>query len=332
MKKVIIAGLVVSAAVLVIASFFLPRRFVLEKAVDVAAPASYLFEEVNNLERWPLWSYWFDETAEITYGDSREGISARCAWKGRGGSGEVTVVYQVWDELVRTRIEFGTRGSATYNFTFIPDSLAAHQTRLILNAEVTAPEDEGIWSRWKRFLLANRLASSLTHNLATLKRIAETKPVFDNITEELLAPEYYVSVREEHHPDSAVIQIRALHAQVTHALEAVGSEVAGHPFCFFDDSAVMEFAVPVEPDTRVPNEYAVSQHYSGLAIRGTDYDGYDDIARTHHEVLRYIQYKDYVLNGRPWEVYMTDPDDDPSTWTTEVYYPIRIKEDEDGRL
>lgn len=328
MKKIIFAGLLISAAIVVVASFFLPRRYVLEKAIDVAAPASYLFEEVNNLERWPLWCYWFDETAEITYGSSRMGIEASSSWKNRTGSGQVTILTHIPDEMVLTKLDFGERGSAEYEFRFVPDTAVINQTRLILKTEVINPPNDGIGNLWKRFLLANRLASSLSHNLASLRRIAETKPVFDNVTEELLAPSYYVSLRKKRRPDSAAQQVRALYDQIMEALKSVGSDAAGHPFCLLGDS-IIELGVPIHPDARVPNTYPVNQHYSGPAVRGSDNGGYADIADTHNKVRRYIRYKEYEVSGIPWEVYLTDPRKDPSTWTTEVYYPITTKEEQE---
>jgi effector-binding domain-containing protein len=332
MRKIVLAGLLISAAVFFAASFFLPRTFVLEKSTDVAAPASYLYEEINDLERWPLWAYWFDENAQVTYGDRRSGTNARCTWKARKRTGEVILTTARLDQIVTAQLTFGNQGSAEYEFRLVPDTLMENRTRLIIKAEVSTEQDNSIWTRWKRFLLANRLASSLTHNTTRLQRIAESKPVFDNVTEEVLAPSYYVSIRSRRRPESTVQQIRTLHAQVMHALNAVGSDAAGHPFCLFGDSAVMEFAVPVDPDARVPDTCVVTQHYSGRAIRGIDSAGYDDISRVHSEVQRYIQYKDYVINGTPWEVYTTDPAEDPSTWATEVYYPIRAKEDENEIL
>ena len=332
MKKVVIAGLLVSAAVFVVASFFLPRRFVMEKATDVTAPASYLFEEVNDLERWPLWAYWFQQNARVTYGESRAGIEATCKWEGRTGTGAVKIASHRIDEMVRARLDFGPRGSATCEFRFVADTLTANKTRLILKAEVRSDDSNSIWSRWKSFLLANRLASAVPHNLSALRRIAENKPIFDNVTVELLAPSYYVSARERHRPDSAALQIRALHIQLSSALKDAGAAPDGHPFRLFGDSSTMELAIPVAPEAPVPNSYTINKLYSGRAIRGTDYNGYDDIAHTHSEVLRYIRYKDYVIDGAPWEVYTTDPAEDPSTWITEVYYPVTTKKDDQDIL
>jgi hypothetical protein len=328
MKKIIIAGLLVSAAMVVAASFFLPRRYVIEKATAVAAPPSYLFEEVINLERWPFWSYWFDETAEMTYGDNRMGNEARTNWRNRSRTGQVTILAHVPNQTVLVDLDFGKQGSAQYEFRFVADTTVINQTHLILNARVINPPHDGIWNRWKRFLLANRLASSLTHNLASLRRIAETKPVFDKVTEEVLAPTYYVSVRKKRRPDSAAQQVQALYAQIMQALKSVGSSASGHPFCLLGDS-VIELAVPVHPDARVPNSYSVSQHYTGPAIRGSDNAGYNNIKMTHNEVLRYIRYKDYEVNGTPWEVYITDPSEDPAKWVTEVYYPIAAKDEQE---
>lgn len=326
MKKVILAGLLVLAAVIAGASYLLPERFVKEETTDVAAPASYLYEELNDLERWPRWSYWFDENTAITYGDKRAGITAHCTWKTGAGPGTATLAAHKRDEMVRANLEFST-GTARYEFTLVPDTVIANQTQLTIKAEVTTSDDNSIWRRWKRYFLARQLTSSLTHNIATLKRVAESKPIFDNITEELLAPAYYVSVKSKRQPDAPAEQVRTLHAQVMRALKSVGSKAAGHPLCLFSDSSAIEFGVPIEPDARVPDAYTVNQLYSGPAIRGIDNGGYEDITDTHKEVQRYIQYKDYVINGPPWEVYNTDPAEDPSTWTTEVYYPVTTKED-----
>ncbi|HEY8511740.1 MAG TPA: hypothetical protein VIL31_07270 [Cyclobacteriaceae bacterium] len=328
MKKIVLIGLLVSAAMILAAGYLLPRRYELQKATNVAAPASYLFEEVINLERWPLWVYWFDENSEIAYGDTRVGNQAQCTWKNRNGTGKAKILIYYPNQMVRVDLDFGERGSVNYEFRFVPDTLAINMTRLILTARVVNPPDDGIWNRWKRFLLANRLAPSLPHNLTSLRRIAETKPIFDNVTEELLAPTYYVSVRRKRNPDSAVQQVRALHAQILDALKSVGSNAAGPPFCLLDDS-VVELGVPVHPDARVPNSYNVIQLYSGPVVRGSDSTSYSDIERTHNEVLRYIQYKDYVISGTPWEVYITSPNEDPSTWITEVYYPIATRQDQE---
>lgn len=328
MKKVVIAGLLVSAAVFVVASFFLPRRFVLKKSTDVAAPASYLYEEIHDLGRWPRWAYWFRDNPEIEYGEPRIGTEAHCRWEGRSGTGEVTLLTNRLNEMVRAHLDFGRQGSAKWEFRFVPDTLTPNKTRLIVEAEVDQEEYNTIWSRWKRFLLANRLASALTHNLFTLRRTAESKPIFSNITEELLAPSYYIGVRERHHRDSTADQVRALHARLALALKNVAVAADGHPFCLFIDSSTIEVAIPVAPDISLPDSHTVNQHYSGRAVRGIDYDGYDDIACTHSEVLRYIRYKDYVIAGTPWEVYTTNLAEDPSTWVTEVYYPITIKKDD----
>lgn len=65
---IIVAGLLVSALMLVLASYFLPQEFELEQTVNVNAPSSYLYEEINDLSRWPIWSYWIDDGTQVTYG------------------------------------------------------------------------------------------------------------------------------------------------------------------------------------------------------------------------------------------------------------------------
>lgn len=57
MLKKILIGIVGVIVVLIIIGFVLPGKMEISKSITVKAPASYAFEEINNLENNPKWSY-----------------------------------------------------------------------------------------------------------------------------------------------------------------------------------------------------------------------------------------------------------------------------------
>lgn len=51
---------------------------------------------------------------------------------------------------------------------------------------------------------------------------------------------------------------------------------------------------------------------------------YDEAGKVHYGIMEYIKANNIELIGAPWEVYVTDPSEEPDTslWITEIYYPV----------
>lgn len=324
---IIIAGIFVLLAAIAVGSYFIPVKFDLNQSVSVNAPPSYLYEELNDLERWPLWSYWIDEDAQVTYGDRTEGINAQASWQYRGGERRVSIGLNMADELVRTRLEFPDLEPVTYEFRLAADTLDPSNTRLTMLMTLAGSENH-LWSRWRRAIRAFKLTAAIDHDLPRLKRIAETKPIFSyGITEELLAPSYYIGTEisaESGHPAPwAIIDAQD---KLQEVLRGAGVTAAGDAFSILgpDSTAGVQCGIPVPPDAQLPAAYPIRQFYSGAAIRAIDSTGYSKINAVHHEVQRYIRYRGHATNGAAWEVYITNParTSDASRWITHVYYPV----------
>ena len=333
MARIIAAGLLAAVVLVVVADYLLPKKVRLARSISVAAPPSYLFEEIDDLEKWPRWAYWFsnDPDHRIIYGEKRVGIEAESTWESRRGKGKLTILSHRDDEMVRTIIEFSEKGTASWDFRIRPDSVDSSITVLAMEIEYTNGDD--FPGGWKRLLFGTRLAPALDHNLRTLKQLAEMKPRFSpELTLESIAPTYYVSIIRSipaTERKNALTQIQRTHDSLTKLLRESNIAPAGDPFCRFtmpDDSQFrLECGIFVSPDAPVPAIYPIHQLYCGYVIRGIDHGAYDNVNETHAEVGRYIRYKEYEMDGDPWEVYIRDPanEKDTSRWVTEVYYPVR---------
>lgn len=324
---IILAGILALLVAIAAGSYFLPTRFNLSQYISVSAPPAYLYEELNDLERWPVWSYWFRDGAQVTYGERTIGVNAQCSWRDNGDEHRMNIGLNNTDEMVRAHLELSNADPVTCEFRLEPDSLNLANTRLTILMTLTGSENDG-WSRWKRFVHSIELAAAIDHDLPRLKQVAETKPVFSySISEELLAPSYYISTEisaESGHPVPAAI----IDAQdkLHEILRRADVTAAGPAFSILgpDSTTEVHCGIPVPPDAQLPTSYPIRQFYSGAAIRAIDSAGYADVNAVHHEVQRYIRYRERIVNGAPWEVYITNPAHTPdvSTWITQIYYPV----------
>lgn len=113
------AGLIVVIAVQ-------PSDFVITRTAAIPAPASLLFEHVNDFHKWEAWSPWIqlDPKAENTYSGASSGEGAIFNWAGNSkvGEGRMTLVKSRPNQLVQIKLEFFKPYKAvnTAEFRFSP--------------------------------------------------------------------------------------------------------------------------------------------------------------------------------------------------------------------
>lgn len=105
-----------------------PAAFQVERSAVIAAPPAAVFDQVNDLRQWQVWSPWakIDPTAKNTYDGPPAGVGAVMGWDGNKhvGAGKMTITESVPAESVRIQLEF-FRPMACRNltvFTFRPDA------------------------------------------------------------------------------------------------------------------------------------------------------------------------------------------------------------------
>lgn len=109
MKKFALAVAVVVAVFVVVVSIQ-PSVFTVERSAVMAASPDAVFDQVNQLQRWPAWSPWAakDPDMKQTYAGPDSGVGASSTWAGNQevGEGRMTIVASEPGALVRIRLEF----------------------------------------------------------------------------------------------------------------------------------------------------------------------------------------------------------------------------------
>lgn len=334
MVKKILIGIVGVIVVLLIIGFVLPGKIEVSKSISINAPASYAFEEINNLENNPKWSYWnnlYKDNMTVAYGDIKSGVGAISEWDGsESGKGKMTITESVPDKSIKMDLDFMEHGTAKSWYTFEPDGEGTKITTGFATDMGMNP-----LGRWMGVFMKPEMEKAFDYNLNKLKELAEAKPKFAiAITEEETKSISYIGISSTmSYEDMSAIsaQMGKSYGELMGALGKAKIEMIGPAFALFPkwDEATKQMevvcAVPVATDAKVPAKYKVMQTGGGKAVKAIHKGDYYKLKETHDQINQYIAFKKLEINGAPWEVYITDPmtEKDTAKWVTEVYYPIK---------
>lgn len=127
MLTYVVIGVVVLIAAFVILAAMQPSVFRITRSAHIQAPASAVFEQVNDLRKWDAWSPWakLDPDMKTTYSGPRSGTGASQAWIGNKnvGEGSMTITDSVPDSRIGIRLDFIRPFTCTneVEFSFQPD-------------------------------------------------------------------------------------------------------------------------------------------------------------------------------------------------------------------
>ncbi len=331
MLKKILIGLLCAVVLLVIVGFLLPAKIELTKSIVVNAPPEYVFEEVNSLEQWGKWSYWFslDSTMQVTYGDKREGAGATYAWTSENlGNGKAAIAESIPYSTIKANLNFMEEDTSRAWYNFDPEGDGTRVTMGFSSDFGANPI-----GRWIGTLFIKpEIEKSFDHGLNKLKELAEAKPKFAvPISLEESAPFYYTGLSHTMRPDdpaAVVAQFDKMYTELSGALAKAGVEHLGSHLAFFASytEASMEFtaALAVPEGLKLPSKYPVVMNPGTRVVKAISMGDYANLGVTHAEVDKFMAHKKLEVSGMPWEVYVAGPGNEPDTakWITEVYYPV----------
>ncbi|MDP1665362.1 MAG: SRPBCC family protein [Methylobacter sp.] len=101
-----------------------PSDFRVTRTGTISAPASAVFAQVNDLQKWEAWSPWakLDPEAKNSFEGPTSGTGAMMRWVGNNkvGQGSMTIIESRTDDFIRFKLEFLKPFAATNTaeFTF----------------------------------------------------------------------------------------------------------------------------------------------------------------------------------------------------------------------
>ncbi len=127
MLSKILIGIAVVIVVFIVVVAMQPAAFRIARLATLAAPASALFDQVNDFHNWAAWSPWakIDPAMKETFEGAPAGVGAVYSWVGNNqvGSGRMEILESRPSERIRIRLDFlkPMKATNTAEFTFAPE-------------------------------------------------------------------------------------------------------------------------------------------------------------------------------------------------------------------
>lgn len=127
MLKKILLLLIILIAVFGVVVAMQPDEFEVERTAVIDAPASAVFEHVNNLRKWNEWSPWakLDPNAKNSYAGPESGVNAAMSWSGNMdvGVGSMEITESQPGEYVKYKLDFlePMEGKSTAEMSLVPE-------------------------------------------------------------------------------------------------------------------------------------------------------------------------------------------------------------------
>jgi hypothetical protein len=107
---IVFALIIVALIIIYLKASAKPDRFRIERSIEIKAPASKIFPNINGMQSWKNWSPWQNKDPNISqsFGQIEEGIGSTMAWSGNNkvGKGKLTVIESSPYSRVLLKLEF----------------------------------------------------------------------------------------------------------------------------------------------------------------------------------------------------------------------------------
>lgn len=329
--KGVLIFIVVLAIMVVVVTFFLPSQVEMERSRVIDAPNEVLFEQVNDLRNWDGWSPWhqMDPDMDIEYSsDHPVGEGAWYTWSGNEdvGSGRQAIVESDPYNLIRTEMYFMNSEDPAYSVWRFEETEGGTELIWSFDAEMSGT------GKWFGLMMETFLGPSYEQGLEQLDSIATNMPAapMTDVEEFELEDTWYIGYIIETDMDGI-----SESSNYTRGMGAVGSFInqqgiqpTGAAMSivhkFDPEGVVLEMAMPVADSVAVPDSLTLGKIPAGRALKMHHMGAYENLPDTWQAFEDYNAANQVSPRWYPYEVYITDPSQQPDTsqWVTEIVYPV----------
>ena len=175
--KIFLKILLALVALLLIGGLFLPAKTRVERQIEIARPASFIYQFVNGFKRYNEWSPYVakDPASQYEYSGPEFGVGAKMTWNSKVlGAGSQTVLEAKDNELVVTDLVFeGGGGKAFYQLRPKGDSTIVTWA---FESDAGTAFPASIAGRWMNLLMDHFVGPDYEVGLANLKSRVEKLP------------------------------------------------------------------------------------------------------------------------------------------------------------
>lgn len=316
-----------------------PTKYEVKREVLINAPVDLIFEQINVIKNQEAFSPWerMDPNMSRTYEGPESGVGARYSWTGNDsvGTGSMELIESNYPTDVKFKLTFTSPWEAVSDIVWT------------LN-----PTDEGVLVSWGNvgelpgylFWMSEEemdktMGPDFERGLNSLKEVAEAAaaaatPDFD-IQQTTVSAMTIFGITDEvtwEHMNSDFFGSR--YGEINAYLKEDAANLTAPPLAIIhvwdEENKKAKIEVALASNSTKPGNKRVVKgtSHEGAVVKGSFYGPYEGTGAVHYAIDDYAKANALQISGSPWEVYVTDPGEEPDTtkWLTEIYYPVVPKD------
>ena len=325
LKIILIAIMVIIGLVLIVAAF-LPDNVSLDSSISIKSQENVIFNQVNCLKNWDKWSPFKSDDMTNEFSGSAYGIGSMNTWESKEmGNGNMEIIESVPFSSITTSINFRKDGGgANGHWTFENTDEGVNVVWGIHMTELSYP-----FGRLMGMLAGTMMQHQFDKGLNQLKEVCEAMPDYTGIVEENVGEVPAFSIIDSCTIDEIGPLMSENYGKIMKYLEVNNIQMTDVPFAVYHkwDPAgyiLVEAGIPADNSLGGENEIIASSLKAGRVVTFLQIGPYEDLEKTHNLIDKYITDCGLIINGAPWEEYISDPStvEDPSQIQTLVCYPV----------
>lgn len=166
-----LAGLVLVA---VVAAFFFPRQYRVERTTVIQARPEVVFAHFGDLRAWQKWTAWHerDPNMKLSFSENTSSVGGWSAWESKNeGNGKMTLTSVEPQKRAVYRLEFPDHGMVTNGTIELQPADKGVRVAWITEGDLGMNPI----NRWFGLFLDGMIGKDFEEGLAKLKRVSEAK-------------------------------------------------------------------------------------------------------------------------------------------------------------
>jgi effector-binding domain-containing protein len=318
---------------LLIIPLFLPSDFHIERTTLIEQDVNIVFKTASDMSQRVKWDPWIemDPNAKIIVTILPDIVGSGYSWKGDViGEGKVTIEEFISNEYIKSKIEFIAPQCMESDIIWTFKEFD-HNTIVTWAFEGTLSYPV---EKWVGLFMDKSLGTQFEKGLNNFKRLIEDLPDINGMTSKIEEVNFEgfiaIAIKEECPDKKITIRSIKTFSKLLKYLKANDMELTNPPIVVYhesekEDHTLIECAIPINEIINVKDNIKIIEQPASKTIMASHFGHYNSVKTTSDALLKYIEENNIEVTGSRFEIYITDPMNEPDSrkWETKVYYPIK---------
>jgi len=335
MKKIKIIGISIGVLIILIVliSFVLPRKIIVERSGIINANPEQVFEQINTMQNWKNWSPWHQIDSNTVYAFNQIPASegASYSWVSENkdvGKGSLTILKSIKNDSIAAELSFESQGKSICYYTFEKNELGVNvKFGMICDAAYNP------MARYFNLFMNKILGKDFEKGIQNLKLFCENLPKqskFD-IKEDIFTGVTFIGIKDSCKATEVSSKMGQLFGLLMpfiyqNNIKPISAPIAIY-HSFSPDKVVFELGLPIKEGVEVKtnNKIKINKLQKSNVVVANFYGSYDSIKLAYAEIDKWLVANNKTPDKICWEEYLTDPlkEKDTAKWQTKIYFQLK---------